>query len=82
MKQKVKDLVACKRIDQDIDDDDLENLRHLYFEEKDGEQEIQEEKITKGLHMLPSKTKIPNIGSAEKPNIASIRYYWDIETTK
>ena len=39
----MKQSVACKRIDSEMDDDDLENIRHLYFEEKEGERDIQEE---------------------------------------
>ena len=32
--------LACQRIDSDIDDDSLEDLRHLYFKEKEGERSI------------------------------------------
>ena len=55
-----------------MDDDDLENLQHLYFEEKEWERDIQEEPTTEGLHLLPLRTKKLNIGTLEKPKILSI----------
>ena len=32
--QSIRQLVACKKINSEMDDDDLEDLRHLYFKEK------------------------------------------------
>lgn len=65
-----------------MDDEDIEDLRHLYFEENEGEQNIQEEPITQGIHLLLLKTKKLNIGAQEKPELTSIGDYWDAETTK
>ena len=46
-----------------MDDDNLEDLRHLYFEETEGERDIKEEPMTEGIHLLPLKTKKLNIGT-------------------
>ena len=58
-----------------MDDDDLEDLRHLYFEEKEGERDIQEEPTIEGIHLLPLKTKKLNIRTLEKPKLVSIGDY-------
>ena len=63
-------------------DDDLEDLRHLYFEEKEGERDIQEEPTTEGIHLLPLKTKKLNIETPKNPKLASIVDYRDVEMTK
>ena len=38
-------------IDGDPEDDSLEDLRHLYFDEKEGERSISEEPTTEGVHL-------------------------------
>lgn len=60
-----------------MDDDNLEDLRHLYFEEIEGERDIKEEPTIEGIHLLPLKTKKVNIGIEDKPNLATIGDYWD-----
>ena len=77
----VRELV-CQRINGDPEDDGLEDLRHLYFEEKEGEWNVNEELATEGVHLWPLKTKKLNIGTEEKPKLATVGDYWDEETTK
>lgn len=43
--------LVCHRIDGDPEDDSLEDLRHLYFDEREGEQSISEELTTEGFHL-------------------------------
>ena len=66
--------LACQQIDSEPYDDSLEELRHLYFEETEGEWNIKEEPTTEGVHLLPLKTKKLNIGTKEKPKLATV---WD-----
>ena len=49
--------MVCKRIYGDPEDDGLEDLRHLYFEEKEGKWNISEEPTTEGIHLQPLQTK-------------------------
>lgn len=65
-----------------MDDDDLEGLRHLYFGETEGEKDIQEDSKTKGIHLLPLKTKKMNIRTKDNPKLESIIDYLDVEKTK
>ena len=60
-----------------MDDDNLEDLRHLYFEETKGERDIKEESMTEGIHLLPLRTKKLNIGTEDKPKLATIGDYCD-----
>ena len=55
--------LACQRIDSKPEDDNLEDLRHLYFEEIEGEGNIKEEPTTEGIHILLLRTKKLNIGT-------------------
>ena len=70
----VRELV-CQRIDGDPEDDGLEDLRHLYFEEKEGERNVNKEPPTEGVHLRPLKTKKLNIGTEEKPKLATVGDY-------
>lgn len=65
-----------------MDDDNLEDLRNLYFEEIEGERDIKKEPTTQGIHLLPLKTKKLNIGVEDKPEIATTGDYWDEQTTR
>ena len=47
----VKRELSCQQIDDDPKDDNLEDFRYLYFEEKEGELNINEESTTKGVHL-------------------------------
>ena len=67
--------LAFQRIDGDPDDDSLEDLRHLYFEEKEGEWNINEELTIEGIHLLPLKTKKLNISTEERPKLADVGDY-------
>ena len=60
----------------------MEDLRHLYFEETEGERDIKEEPTMEGIHLLPLRIKKVNIGIEEKPKLATIGDYWDEQTTK
>ena len=66
---------ACQRIDSESEDDSLEDLRHMYFEETEGEWNIKEEPTTEGVHLLLLKTKKLNIGMEEKPKLATVGDY-------
>ena len=77
----VQELV-CQRIDDDPENDGLEDLRHLYFEEKEGKWNINEEPATEGVHLRSLKTKKLNIGTVEMHKLATVGDYWDEETTK
>ena len=74
--------MVCQRIDGDPDDDSLEDLRHLYFEEKEGERNINEESTIEGIHLQPLRTKKMNIDTEERPKLATMGDYWDEEMTK
>ena len=67
--------LVCHWIDGDPEDDSLEDLRHLYFDEKEGEQSISEEPTTEGVHLQPLRTKKLNIGMEEKPKLATVGDY-------
>ena len=65
-----------------MDNHNPEDLRHLYFEETKGERDIKEEPTIEGIHLLPLRTKKVNIGTEDKPKLATIGDYWDEQTTK
>ena len=67
--------LACQWIDGDLDNDSMEDLRHLYFEEKEGKRSIKDELTMEGIQLLPLKTKKLNIGMDERPKLATVGYY-------
>ena len=71
----VKREMVCQRIDGDPEDDSLEALRHLYFDEKEGERSVRDEPMTEGVHLQPLKTKKLNIGTEEKPKLETVGDY-------
>ena len=71
----VRRKLVCHRIDGDLEDDSLEDLRHLYFDEKEGERRISEELTTEGVHLQPLNTKKLNIGTDEKPKLTTVGDY-------
>ena len=75
--QGIQQKVACQKINSEMDDDNLEDLRHLYFEEIEEERDIKEEPTIEGIHLLPLRTKKVNIGIEDKPKLATIGDYWD-----
>lgn len=75
-------LVTYDRIDAKAEEDGLEVLRHLAFEETEGERGIRESPSIEGTHLLPVRLRKHNVGMEDKPKIASIGDYWDEHTTK
>lgn len=75
-------LVTCERIDAELEEDILEGLRHLAFEETEGERGIHKSPSTKGTHLLPVKLRNQNVVMEEKPKIATVGDYWDDHATK
>jgi len=50
--QEVIQKVACQKINNEMNDDNLEDLKHLYFEEMEGERDIKVELMIEGIHLL------------------------------
>ena len=73
--QGIEQKVACQNINSEMDDENLEDLRHLYFEETEEERDIKEEPTTKGIHLLPLITKKVNIGTEDRPKLPTIGDY-------
>jgi len=68
-------LVTCDRVDVEPGEDGLEGLRHLAFEETEGERGIRESPSTEGAHLLPMKLRKQNVGTEDKPKIALVGDY-------
>ena len=73
--------VVCNKVNKDPNDD-LEELRHLSLNESEGERKIKEDPICDAPHLNPLKVKTMDIGTKEKPKLASIRDYWDDHTMR
>lgn len=50
-------VVTYDKIDAEPEEDGLEGLRHLVFEEIEGERKIRENPSTEGTHLLPMKLR-------------------------
>lgn len=74
--------VTCDKIDAQPEEDKLEGLGHLAFEEIEGERGIRENSLTEGTHLLLVKPRKQNVGMEDKPEIALVGDYWDEKTTK
>ncbi len=74
--------MSCVKVNVNPKEDDLEGLRHLTFQETEGERDIQEIPSEDTSHFLPMKLQKHNIGSKNKHKMASIGDYWDEQTTK
>ena len=74
--------MTCDKIDVELEEDGLEGLRHLAFEEIEGERGIRENPSTEGAHLLPMKPRKQNVGMEDKPKITLVGDYWDEKTTK
>jgi len=75
-------LVTYDRINAKPEEDGLEVLRHLAFEETEGERGICESPSIEGTHLLLVNLRKQNVGTEDKPKIASVGDYWDEHTTK
>lgn len=65
----------------DTDPDDLEHLRHLSFKETEGSRIVEEKKQENiGVYYKGVRLWKINIGSEDKPKMASIGYYLDDQT--
>lgn len=69
------DFVTCNIIDAKPEENGLEGLRHLAFEETEGERGIQENPLTEGTHLLPVKLRKYNVGMKDNPRIALVGDY-------
>lgn len=69
------EVFACGKVNLDLDDDDLEELRHLNFKEYKGEWNIKEDLVHNAAHLNPLKLHKHNIGVEEKPKLDSIGDY-------
>ena len=76
------EVVSCGKIKWVLDEDDLNELRHLTFKETKGEQSVEDGPITNGRKLIPLKLWKYNIGTDEKLKLALIEDYWDEESTK
>ena len=74
--------MACDKVDAKPDKDGLEGLRHLTFEETEGERDIQESPAGEASHLLLMKLRNQYIGIEDKPKMASVGDYWDEQKTK
>jgi hypothetical protein len=75
--------VVCLTVDKDPEDpDDLEELRHLTFQESEGTREVKDtiSKDVSSSYTKPLKLQKVNIGTDEHPKLASIGDYWDEQT--
>lgn len=76
------EVVACGRINLELDGDDLEGLSHFPFKDYEGEWNVKDGPIIVGLYLQDTKLWKNNIGTKENPKLTSIRDYWDEQTTK
>lgn len=53
--------MACKMVSANPEEDDLEGLRHLTFQETKGEMDLQEGSVRYATHLLPVKLQNKNI---------------------
>lgn len=75
--------VSCGKVEKKLDEDDLEELRHLSFHENlEGEWDISYDIVINAPHLLPLKLWKHNIRTNGKPKLASIVDYWVEKTTK
>lgn len=51
------EFVTCDKTDAELEEDRLEGLRHLAFEETEWERGIQENPSMEGTHLLPVKLR-------------------------
>jgi hypothetical protein len=69
-------------IETQEDPDDLEELRHLTFQESEGSREVKDtiSNDVSSSYTKPLKLWKVNIGTDEHPKLASIGDYWDEQT--
>jgi hypothetical protein len=75
--------VVCLTVDRNPEDlDDLEELRHLTFQESEGTREVKDTipNDVSSSYTKPLKLWKVNIGTDEHPKLASIGDYWDEQT--
>jgi len=64
--------MTCEKIDAELEEDGLEGLRHLAFEETERERGIPDNPLTDGAHILLVKLRKHNVGMEDKPKITSV----------
>lgn len=74
--------MAYGKVYKEPNEDDLDELRHLSFHETEGERSIKDGPITDAPHLFLVKLWNNNIGTDDKPKLASIGDYWDEQMTK
>jgi hypothetical protein len=75
--------MACSKVDKDPEDPkDLEELRHLTFQESTRTREVKDtiSGDINNSYTQPLRLQKVNIGSEEHPKMASIGDYWDEKT--
>jgi hypothetical protein len=75
--------MLCLTVERDPKDpDDLEELRHLAFQESEGSRGVKDTILNdvQSFYTKPLKLRKVNIGTDEHPKLTSIGDYWDEQT--